>query len=298
MPSTTFRASNETPLPSREGQPCRVRLAAPSALGRTLRCALLLIALPLGAPAQEPVEVGVVEHLGERLPLDSFTFFDEQGKPVKLAELFDRPVVLTLVYYKCPGICTPLLQELVRVADLCDLNPGEDYRLITISFDPTENAELARLKKENMLATMEHKQVPPEGWRFMTGDADNIRRITEAVGFRYVPDKNKVDFVHAATLVFISSDGMIARYLNGTEFNPADLKLAVIDAKDGRARSFMQRIQKLCYAYDPEGRVYVLQVNRLILGVTLLFAIGFGVFLLVWKTTRRPAAAQTTGNAQ
>ncbi len=266
-----------------------------SNLSHGLCSILVLVAASVCIAADDPIEVGVEEHLGERIPLDSLTFSDEQGKPVKLKELFDRPILLTLVYYKCPGICTPLLQEVVRVADLCDLMPGEDYRLITISFDPTETSDLARLKKENMLAEMKNKHVSPEGWRFFTGDAENVRRITDAVGFRYVPDRNKVDFIHAATLVFLSPDGMIARYLVGTEFNPADLKLAVIDAKEGRARSFMQKIQKLCYAYDPEGRAYVLQINRLILGTTLLFAVGFGVFLLSKKTGRRPEKAPVAG---
>ena len=266
-------------------------------LNRALCSTLFLVAASVCIAADKPVEVGIEERLGERIPLESLTFFDEQGKSVKLEELFDRPIVLTLVYYKCPGICTPLLQEVVRVADLCDLMPGDDYRLITISFDPRENAELARLKKENMLAEMKNKHVSPEGWRFFTGDAENVRRITEAVGFRYIPDRNKVDFVHAATVVFLSSDGMIARYLNGTQFNPADLKLAIIDAKEGRARSFMQRIQRLCYAYDPEGRAYVLQVNRLILGVTLLFATCFGMFVLARKTGRRSQKVQVTGSA-
>lgn len=266
-------------------------------LERALCSILFLMAAPVCVAADKPIEVGIEEHLGERIPLESLTFMDEDGKPVKLEELFDRPIVLTLVYYKCPGICTPLLQEVVRAADLCDLMPGEDYRLITISFDPTEDSELARLKKENMLAELKNKRVSPEGWRFFTGDAENIRRITEAVGFRYIPDSNKADFIHAATVVFLSSDGMIARYLNGTRLNPAELKLAVIDAKEGRARSFMQKIQKLCYAYDPEGRAYVLQVNRLILGATLLFATGFGAFLLLRKTTHRSAKIPTTGSS-
>ena len=240
-------------------------------------------------PEPQPQQIGVEEKLGEKLDLASYTFSDEDGQPVALKDLFDRPIVLTLVYYRCPGICTPLLQELTRVADLCELNPGEDYRILTVSFDPTETADLARLKKANMIAELKSKQVPPDGWRFFTGDADNIKRLTEAVGFHYIPDMNKVDFVHTATVIFLSPDGMIARYLNGTEFNPSDLKLAVIDASEGRARSFMQKIERLCYSYDPDGRAYVLQVNRLILAVTVLFVLVFGAFLTL-KRRRKPQA--------
>ncbi len=260
-----------------------------------------------GQDQVEPIRVGIEEHLGETLDLDTLSFIDEDGQPVSLKPLFDKPVVLTLVYYRCPGICTPLLQELTRVMDLCDLVPGEDYRLLTISFDPKETPKLARNKQRNMLATLTKKSVSPEDWRFFTGDEENIRAITEAVGFRYIPDRNKVDFVHAATIMFLATDGKIARYLNGTQFNPADLKLAVIDASEGRARSFMQRIQKLCYSYDPEGRSYVLKVNRIILGATFVFAIGFGAFLLFkGGSGRRPGgrrladehpSSQTTGDA-
>jgi protein SCO1/2 len=246
--------------------------------------------------ADEPTKVGIVEHLGDRLALEDLSFFDEDGRPITLKDLFDRPIVLTLVYYKCPGICTPLLQELAAAVDKCDLVPGEDYRIVTISFDPTETAELARPKKANMIAEVKTKVVPPDGWRFLTGDAENVRAITEAVGFRYIPDRNKTDFIHAATVMFLSTDGMIARYLNGTVINPAELELAVIDASEGRARSFMQKIQKLCYSYDPAGRAYVLKVNRIILGVTLLFALAFGGFLLFKKTAHRPANVPTTGS--
>ncbi len=260
-----------------------------------LLCGLVLATLAPLCLAQEPVEVGIEEHLGQYIPLDELSFIDEDGKPIVLKELFDKPVVLTLVYYRCPGICTPLLQELVRVADNCDLTPGDDYRLVTISFDPREDATLAKTKKANMIAELKNKQVGPDDWRFLTGDEENIRRITEIVGFRYIPDANMTDFIHAATVIFVSSDGMIARYLNGTQFNPADLKLAVIDASQGRARSFMQRIQRLCYSYDPKGQAYVLQVNRIILGVTMLFVAAFGAFLLFRSSSRKVAKPQATG---
>jgi protein SCO1/2 len=267
--------------------------------GTTLRRALCSVVLATASlcAGQEPEQIGIDEQLGERIPLEALSFFDEDGEPLALQELFDRPIVLTLVYYRCPGICTPLLQEVARVADHCDLVPGEDYRLVTISFDPKETAELAQPKKVNMLAEMTNHQVPPDGWRFLTGDAENIRRITEAVGFRYAPDKNSVDFVHAATVIFLSPGGMIARYLNGTQFNPADLKLAVIDASEGRARSFMRKIERLCYSYDPEGQAYVLKINRLILGVTLLFVVVFVAFLVFRKVATRGGDGRMTGNA-
>jgi protein SCO1/2 len=203
-----------------------------------LVCVALMSAVTAGAEQETP-RIGIEEHLGKRIPLETLSFTGERGEPVRLAELFDRPVALTLVYYRCPSICTPLLQEMAKVADLADMAPGEDYRIVTISFDPRDSSELARTKKANMLATLDRKQVPADGWRFLTGEAEQIRQITEAVGFHYARDKNEVDFVHAATVIFLSPDGEIVRYLNGTRFNPADLEMAVVDASEGRARSFM-----------------------------------------------------------
>jgi len=258
-------------------------------------CAVTFLAVST-AVAQGPIEVGIEERLGEVLPLETFTFADEDGNPIVLKDLFDRPVVLTLVYFRCPSICTPLLQELSRNVNNCDLTPGEDYRMVTISFDPTETPELARLKKANFMATLDKKDISPDDWRWLTGDEETIRRITEQVGFHYIKDKNKVDYVHAATVIFLSSEGKIVRYLNGVQFNPADLKMAVIDATEGRARSFMRRVQALCYTYDPASRGYVLQLNRIILGITVIFVMGFGGFLLLKKSRRREASSLHGGD--
>lgn len=253
------------------------------------------LALPAVGAQQPPPEVGIVERLDERIPIEELDFIDENGENLVLADLFDRPVILTLVYYRCAGICTPLLQELARVADISKQDPGTDYRIVSISFDPGESPDLARVKKENMLKLLKKKQVPSDGWRFLTGSKEAIDTITEAAGFHYIPDRNQVDFVHAGALIFLTTDGKIVRYLNGTRFNPADIELAVIDATEGRARSFMQRMQAFCYNYDPEGRSYVLQINRLILGVTLLFVVLFGVFLLTRNVRRTARDSGSTG---
>jgi len=259
-------------------------------------CILLAIVGSVGIRA-EIAEIGIDEHLGETIPLDKLSFTGEDGRPVDLQSLFDLPVALILVYFRCPGICTPLLQEMAHNVDLSKLQPGEDYRILTVSFDPTDTPDLAKNKRDNLLATLEHKQVPPEGWRFLTGTPETIRELTDAVGFRYTKNENGVDFVHAASVIFLSKEGKIVRYLNGVRFNPADLEMALVDASEGRARSFMQRMQRLCYSYDPAGRAYVLKVNRIILGVTLLFAGLFGVFLVSKNLTRKNPKSHATGSA-
>ncbi len=244
-----------------------------------------LIALCAAGACAESDRVGVEERLGETIPLDRLHFTDEAGQPIALKDIFDRPIFLTLVYYRCPGICTPVLQEAASVIDKSDLTPGVDYRVITVSFEPEETPELAQNKKTNMIATLKSKTIPEDGWRFLTGDAENIRLLTESVGFHYTRDANGVDYVHTASVVFLSPTGKIVRYLNGLSVNPADFKMAVLDAREGRPRAIIQALQKLCYTYNPESRSYVLQINRIILGLTVLFVIGFGFWLLVRKHT-------------
>ena len=252
--------------------------------------ALGLLFLPIRSAAETSVpppvdtaRVGIDEKLGQKIPLDTLTFKDEDGKSIPLKSLFDKPVVLTLVYYRCPGTCSPLLNELSRLVQLSSYKAGEDYRMVTISFDPREDEDLASMKRTNMLKAMTQKKVPEDAWRFLTGDEKNIAAITDAVGFRYREDINGQDFVHATTLIFIGTDGMISRYLQGLRFTPADFEMAVVDATEGRARSFMKKVQRLCYTFEPENSGYVLQLNRIVLAATLLFIGGFVVFLRFLK---------------
>jgi protein SCO1/2 len=261
---------------------------------RLLAIAALAVALPRPAAraADTPFSrVGVDERLGETLPLAELTFADEDGRPVVLRDLVDRPTVLLLVFFRCAGICTPLLQETARVADLAGLKPGEDYRVLTVSFDPSDTPAMARTRKGAILQAMTRRPCPPDGWRFLTGRPDMIARITGAAGFRYEPVDNGQSFNHPAVIAFLDRTGKVCRYLYGMQHNPTDFELAVGDASAGRPRSIIQTVRQMCFAYDPDEG-YVVRLNRIILVVTLLFAAGFGAFL--WLTTRRrkgPAGA-------
>jgi protein SCO1 len=248
---------------------------------------LAVLPAPALAPAQPSPKVGVEEQLGKTISLDQLTFRDEAGKPVTLRSLFDRPVVLTLVYFHCPGICSPLLNELARVADSSDLTPGVDYRIITISFDPKETYELAARKREAMLGQMSAKKPPPDAWRFLTGEEGNIQRLADEVGFRFIPDRNGSDFVHPATIIFLSSEGKVVRYLNGLKFSAAEMELAVGDSRTGRQRSFIQTVQQLCYAYDPAAQRHTLRIDRIILAVTVPFALALVVYSVRQGRARR-----------
>ena len=246
-------------------------------------------------------KVGIEEQLGDTIP-EGLMFRDVDGQSVELRSLMGKPTALLLVYLRCPNVCSPLMREVAHTVDELTITAGEDYNLVTVSFDARETPDLARRGKANLLGGME-KKIPPESWRFLTGDGANIRKLCDAVGFYFKRDKQ--DFLHSSAVIFVSTEGKIVRYLfpgqqrtkeNRNETVPAilpdDWKLAVNDARDGNARSFMQRIQKLCYAYDPEGRTYVLNFNRIILIVTLG---GVGIFLafLLIKRNKNPAPAST-----
>ncbi|MEW6074033.1 MAG: SCO family protein [Planctomycetota bacterium] len=246
---------------------------------------LLVLAAPLRAQDEPTPEyandptIGIEEKLGKTIPLD-LTFRDESGAPVALRDLIDRPILLTLVYLRCPSICSPLLHEVARNVDAVDLVPGVDFRILTISFDVTDDAGLASTARTRLLAEME-REVPLDAWRFLTGEPDQIARLTDAVGFRF--RRENQDFAHAGTVIFLSPKGRIVRYLSGLSILPADVKMAVIDAAEGRPRPVMQRLQRLCFAFDPEGKTYVLQVDRIVLAVTLPLIGAFLGFLLLKK---------------
>jgi len=246
-------------------------------------------------------EIRIEEKLGQIIP-EGILFRDEDGKPVELRSLMTKPTALLLVYLRCPNVCSPLMREVAHTVDEVELVAGTDFNLITVSFDARETPDLARRGKANLLGGMD-KEIEPDSWRFLTGDGANIRKLCDAVGFYFMRDKE--DYLHSSAVIFVGTDGKIVRYLfpfwqrskeDRNETIPAilpfDLTMAVNDARDGNARSFMQRLQKLCYAYDPEGRAYVISVNKIILAVTLL---GLAIFLavLLLKRKKNPAPAST-----
>jgi protein SCO1 len=228
---------------------------------------------------QQKKEVGFEEKLGETIPLN-LTFFDEYGQPVSLSSLINKPTILNLVYYRCAGLCSPLMNGLSQVIDRLDLEPGKDYQVITISFDPTEDYLKAVEKKKNYLDNMQ-KKIPPDSWRFFTSDSVNAARITDAVGFRYI--RQGKDFIHSAGIMVLSPKGKITRYLYGTDFLPFDVKMALTEASEGKATPTIAKIVKLCYSYDPEGRRYVLNITRIAGGGILVLLIAFVAFVTLKK---------------
>lgn len=218
------------------------------------------------------------EQLGKTIPLDA-KFFDEYGKEFTLGELIDKPTILNLVFYECRGICSPIISELAHNLNNVDLQLGKDYQVLTISFDPTEVPANAYSKKVNYLKILD-KKPPDNAWKFLTGDSLNIYNLTDAVGFYFYKDRDQ--FVHPGVLIFISPDGKITRYLLGTEYLPFSIKMAILEAGEGKVGSTIAKMIKFCYAYDPEGRKYALNITRLI-GIFTLILIGIFIIFLLSK---------------
>ncbi len=226
--------------------------------------------------SETELAIGIEENLGGMIPLN-LSFKDESGNDVRLSDYMDKPVILTLVYYRCPGICSPLLEGLTKAIDKLRIKSGQDYKLITLSFDPTETPELARQKKANYLNTMKN---PPgdKDWLWLSGDAESIKQVTDATGFRY--KREGTDFIHSATLIAVSPSGKISRYLYGISFLPFDIQLALAEAQAERTGPTIAKLLRFCFSYDPGAKKYVMQVTRIIGTVMLLILAGFLLFLV------------------
>lgn len=231
------------------------------------------------ASAQKHVEIGVDEQLGKYIPEDTW-FVTSEGDSVDLKSLIDKPVLLALVYYECPGICSPMLNELAWTIDKMDLIPGRDYKIISLSFDHRENSAIAAKWKKNYLKSIK-KKIAPANWIFLTGDSINIKKVTDAAGFYYKPTKDN-QYVHPATVIALSPDGKITRYLFGVTFNPFDVKMAMLEAKAGKTNPTITKVLQFCYSYNPEGRSYTLNITRII-GVVMLLGIGLFAAVLLFK---------------
>src|SRR5512133_948508 len=250
---------------------------------RAIALALLVGSAGRGG-AQVPDGVpGLQEHLGAGVPLD-LVLRDEAGAPIRLGDTLDKPTVLALVYFRCAGICSPLLNGLTNVVERTGLRPGRDFQVLTVSFDDRDTPALAESKKRNYLAGLS-SGFPPDAWRFLTGDAATTKRLADAVGFGF--RREGEDFIHPAGLPMLAPGGKITRYLYGISFLPFDVKMAAVEASQGRAVPTASRILQICYRYDGAGRRYELDLTRLF-GIGTLLALGaFGAVIAFRARKRR-----------
>ncbi|MCC6551287.1 MAG: SCO family protein [Ignavibacteriaceae bacterium] len=233
--------------------------------------------------------IGINEQLGKKIPLN-LVFKDEQGIDIELSKLVDKPTIFMFVYYECPGICSPLMSEVAAEIEQVNLEAGKDFQLVAISFDDTEGPALAYAKKVNYMDIFK-KPLPDNAWKFLTGDSASIAQITNAVGFGF--KREGEDFVHPGGLIIVSKEGIITRYLLGTDFMPFDLKMAVIEASEGKVTPTIAKMLKFCYSYDRESKRYALNITR-IAGIVTLLAVG--VFVLVF--IRKPKKQTTEKGSQ
>ena len=228
------------------------------------------------APVFTPEEVGLDEKLGATIPLD-LQLKDEAGQPVTLRQLITKPTVISLNYFRCAGICTPQLAGVAEVLNRTQAVPGQDFQVLTVSFDERDEPEVAAQKRTNYLGEIT-RPFPPDAWRFLTGPAATTKALADAVGFKF--KKVGEDFVHAGVLVFVSPQGKITRYMYGTTYLPADFQMAAQEAARGEAQPTINKFLKFCFSYDPAGRRYVLNTTAIGAIATLLAAAVF-VFVLV-----------------
>lgn len=253
---------------------------------------MLLSIISSTQAAEKPAvlrDVGFDQRLNEQAPLD-LEFADETGKTVRLGDYFgQKPVVLVLAYYRCPMLCTLVLNGLAQAMHDMPLTPGKDFEVVTVSFDPRETPALAAAKKKTYVARY-GRPGAAEGWHFLTGTAEPIRRLTEAVGFRYVYDAKKGQFIHASGVVVLTPAGKISRYFFGIQYLPRDLRLGLVEASGGKVGSPADEVLLYCFHYDPSlGRYTASILNFVRAGgvLTIVAVVGMVWFLMRRKPSRR-----------
>ena len=232
-------------------------------------------------------QVGIDQKLGEQVPLD-LVFRDESGTAVPLRQYFgQRPVVLALVYYQCPMLCTMTLNGMVKAFRTLNFDVGNQFEVVTISFDPRETAQLAAAKKQQYIKHYGRAN-SAAGWHFLTGDEDAIRQLTASVGFRYTWDAASQQYAHATGLILLTPQGQVSRYLYGLEYSPRDLRLGLIEASQNRIGTLTDQVLLLCYHYDPmTGRYGFAITAALRVGAVLTMTALGGFVLLMLRRERR-----------
>jgi protein SCO1/2 len=231
--------------------------------------------------------VGIDQRLNERIPLD-LQFQDEAGAAVRIRDYFrGKPVVLSLVYYECPMLCTEVLNGALRSFRAIPLDIGRDFEVLTVSIDPGETPELAARKKSQYLERY-RRNGASHGWHFLTGGEREIKQLADAVGFRYTYDPKTRQFAHAAGVMVLTSAGVLSRYLYGVEYPAKDLRLSLVEASANKIGSPVDRILLFCFHYDPQtGKYSVAIMNVLRLGALATVAsLGTFIFAMLRRNPR------------
>ena len=232
-------------------------------------------------------EIGVDEKLGDTIPED-LRFVNSKGDSVRIGDLIEKgkPVLLNPLYYECPVLCSVVLDAVFEVVDELKWTPGTDYTIISFSIDPGETPAIAAETKQQYISDL-NRPGAEDGWHFLTGSQESINQLTEAIGFRYKYDQDKDQYIHLASIMLLSPQGEIARYLYGVNFSEFNLRNALYEAADGKIGSTVDKVVLYCFTYDPDSKSYVpVALNIMKLG-GLATVIILGIFLGVfWKRER------------
>jgi protein SCO1/2 len=241
--------------------------------------------------------VDIVEHLREPVPRGA-VFRDAEGRSVKLGDYFDgrRPTLLVFAYHTCPMLCSLVLDATAKALNDVPWTVGNEFDVVSISIDPHDTPETATKKRTQVVEGYPRAKGSPRGWHFLVGDEENIRAVTRAIGFQYNYDARQKQYAHPAAIYLLTPQGMIARYLYGIQYDPADVRLGLLEASEGRSISTTERLILYCYHYDPQGKHYSLvamNVMRLGGAVTLFVLGGFLATMWVRERRRRNRPAPT-----
>jgi protein SCO1/2 len=255
---------------------------------------IAVLALPLAATSQTSNDVPpqlrnvrVEQKLNSQIPLD-VTFRDESGAPVTVRQMLrGKPLILSLVYYGCPRLCSMTLTGLMKALRTLDFNAGRDFDILTVSFDPLETPQLAAAKKAAYLEGY-RRDGASAGWHFLTGEQREILRLTHAVGFGFEYDKTQEQFAHASAIMILTPEGRVSRYFFGLEFPPRDLRLGLVEAAGGKIGSVADQVLLYCFAYDPHTGRYSMAIMNVVRLFAVLTVILIALFILLTrKRTRR-----------
>lgn len=226
-------------------------------------------------------QAGIDQKLNSQIPLD-LQFRDETGQAVQLGDYFgQKPVILTLVYYNCPMLCTQVLNGVESGLKELPMDIGKEFDVVTVSIDPTDSHVLATVKKE-MYTGMYGRPGAARGWHFLTGDGPQIKKLADAAGFRYAYDPESKQFAHASAIMVLTPEGKISRYFYGIQYPKRELRLGLVEASEGKIGSPVDQVLLFCYHYDPSTGKYGLLISHIIQagGALTALLIGVGVLFL------------------
>jgi protein SCO1 len=231
-------------------------------------------------------EVGIDQKLGQQVPLD-LAFREETGRTVQLSQYFGhKPVILSLVYFNCPMLCTQVLNGQEAAMKGLPMDAGNQFEAVTVSIDPSDRPVLASVKKQMYLG-MYGRADAAQGWHFLTGDEAQIKQLANAVGFRYAYDPDSKQFAHASVIMVLTPDGKISKYFYGIQYSPRDLRLGLVEASAQKIGTPVDSILLFCYHYDPHTGKYGLLISRLIQAGGLLTVLAIGVMMLIFFRRER-----------